>query len=222
MVSHHVMFSFSTGLNKSIKVPKGKCEEIKAAVEWITKEAGLEVEKYMENPPHWKSYTPAKNIKDNRACELVRDHNAWVQRLYKNIAEWSKNPPKDYEEMTPEFASSIWYGLDTLDIPISRWSKEYYKQEMQELFDIMTGSEDFPTEWGEKKLTPKQAAAVIHLFEEYLDEHDIRLELPKGGDTLLDSDEYFWCENHGAIPHDEAEETKRGKIRCPICKKVML
>lgn len=222
MPSYHTFFMCSAGLKNTMKVPVGTREEIQKHVERITKECGLEIEQYEDNPSHWRRYEPAESVDDKKASSLVRQHNGWVEWLHGRLEVWSKNPPDKYEELTPEFASTIWYGLSKLRLPAQRWSAEYYQQEMQRLFDVMRGEDDDEVSWGTDPLTPRQAADVIHLFDTYLDKHDIRLELPRGGeDHLITSDEYDWCPEHGAIPIDDTEEDDEGNIICPECKEIL-
>ena len=222
MPSYNTFFMFAAGLKNTIKVPIGMCATIKKHVEHITNVGGLEVTKYKDNPPHWVHYEPNKNVNDKIASGLVHDHNTWVEWIHGQLAEWSKNPPEEYEEMTPEFAETIWYGMSKLNLPVQRWSADYYQGKMQRLFDVMRGEDDNEINWEGKPLTPRQAAEVIHLFDAYLDNHDIRLELPQGSDDyLLTSDEYYWCPEHGAIPCDETEEDGEGNTICPECKEII-
>jgi hypothetical protein len=204
MPSFCVFFTFSSGINEVMKVPVGTCDSILKHVETVTKKGGLKIIKYRDNPYHWESCEPSKDLDNLTVSNLVRNHNSWVERLYINMNLWSKTSPKESEDMTPEFMKSIWYGLSMLRLPICRWSGDFYKEEMQRIFDVMRGEFDIGIDWGETPLTPKQAMGVIHLFEVYLDENDVRLELPDGWtDRLLDADEYEWCDKCGAIPIDQ-------------------
>jgi hypothetical protein len=60
-------------------------------------------------------------------------------------------------------------------------------------------------------LTERQAASVIILFSQWLDEHDIRLDVPLGHDILGRSDQgdYDWCSECGPIHSDEAFDRAR-------------
>ena len=86
---------------------------------------------------------------------------------------------------------------------------------MEVLYDVMRGNENEGITFGEKKLTPKQASAVVRLFSEFLDKHDRRLDVPNGHDYLASSYDggYWWCEKCGAITYDDAESC--GKRKCP-------
>lgn len=217
MPSYNVLFALSVGLKSTMKVPVGTCNNIREHVETITEECGLEVEQYMNNPPHWRRSEPAESVDDEKAGDLVRLHNNWVKWLHRQMIEWSKNPPEEYEKMTSEFAATIWHGLSKLDLPEQRWSAEYYREEMQCLFDVMRGENDDEINWETDTLTSRQAVDVINLFSVYLDHHDIRLELPEGGDQLYSSDEYEWCPKHMAIPIDDVKEDEDGHMFCPEC-----
>jgi hypothetical protein len=91
-------------------------------------------------------------------------------------------------------------------LPLNRWSGEYYKEEMQRLFDVMRGEKCIGIEWGGEPLTIRQAAEVVQLFEVYLDTHDRSLELLEGETELRDTDEYYWCDKRGAIPIEEMHD----------------
>lgn len=223
MPSYHSFFMFQTSLKNPMKVQIGTCEKIREHVEHITEECGLKIEQFEDNSPHWERYEPSDSVDDKTASNLVRQHNGWVEWLYGRLAEWSKNPPKEYEEMTPEFAETVWHGFSKLHLPVERWSADYYQEEMQRLFDVMRGEDDDEIIWNGDPLTPRQAAEVINLFDMYLDKHDVRLELPQGwDDQLLNADEYAWCPEHGAIPVDDTEyDEENDNVLCPECKEIL-
>jgi hypothetical protein len=220
MPSYHTCFMFTSGIKDTMKVPVGTCEKIREHVERITEECSLKVKQFEDNSLYWERYEPAECVDNDTASCLVRFHNNWVEWLHGRLETWSKNPPKKYEEMTPEFVETVWHGFFKLQLPFDRWSAEYYQEEMQRLFDVMRGEEDDGIIWNGDPLTPRQAAEVIHLFDTYLDKHDVRLELPQGWDDhLLNSDEYDWCPEHGAIPVEDTEyDETNDTILCPECK----
>lgn len=187
----HVLFSLSTGLKNSIKAPRGTFERIMSHVEGVENTLGIKRTKYLDNPEHW-SIPSFENISDETLCRTAESHNGWVHRLYHSFGEWSANPPDDGEEITPEQAERFWPGLETIEVPVMRWTQEYYVARMQHLFSVMTAGEEDGVTFDAKKLTPRQAAAVIVLFEQYLDLHDTRLDVPKGYDYL--TGDYEWCE----------------------------
>ncbi|MCB1714250.1 MAG: hypothetical protein KDK05_03850 [Candidatus Competibacteraceae bacterium] len=216
MTEHSVFFDLSQGISKAIQVPIGTCEEIRQHVDEVTASGGLKVIQYKNNPPHWDRYTPSTEVPNEIASNIVINHNRFVRWLYYGLAEWSKNPPKECEELTPEFAASIWYGLSTLELPVERWSSDYYQTEMQKLFNVMTTGECDGIAWTTDKLTRQQAIDVVHLFESYLDRHDIRLEMPIGRDYF--TDEYVWCENCGIVADEDSWwDSDRDAAICAHC-----
>lgn len=197
----HVLFDLSSGLKKPITVPKGTCEDIKTHIEKTTKEAGLKVVQFKDNPPRWNSHTPATDVDDETASHVVFEHNRFIRELYGDLALWSQTPPEgETETLTPEFADAIWYGLSTLNLSYDRWSASAYIEQMGTLFQAMTKGESGGVYFGngEETLSLRQAADVIILFSMYLDRHDVRLDLPEGRDFLATSDETLWCEKCSA------------------------
>lgn len=90
------------------------------------------------------------------------------------------------------------------------------------LYEVMRGRKSEGVTFDEKALTPKQTAKVIILFSEFLDHHDIRLDVPNGRDQLASSTDggYDWCEKCGAMdPDDVPDCRKRG---CPLRKELAL
>ena len=96
-------------------------------------------------------------------------------------------------------AREFWHGLQRIRVPHERWTADYYHARMNAIFLAMQGSDDiYSTEgmiFDSEPLTKDQAAAVVHLFDQYLDAHDLRLEVPEDRDTLYSSDEYEYCED---------------------------
>lgn len=216
-MSYHVYFGFSRGLSRPVMVPKGTMASIISHVEEIEAKLGLEREQYLENPVHWKSRGwPAADLKDEILCEWVEKHNRWVRWLYDRLAEWAEKPVTDGEEITPEHAKAFWHGLQILRVDPDRWTGDYYRTRMEELYEVMRGRPTAGISINVPKLTPKQAGAVIYLFSDFLDPKDLRLEVPKGCDHLASSydGEYDWCSRCGAVLPEYAENChKRG---CPV------
>lgn len=211
-----VYFGLSSGLSKPIKVPIGTCDKIKNHINEVTEKLQLKVEQYRDNPPHWTNCSPSSEVPDDVASQYVFEHNRWVRQIYADLSTWSETPPDEYEELTPEFARTIWYGLATLYLTYDRWTEETYVAEMEKCFEVMQGRETDGVGFGEKPLTKRQAAAVIWLFSEYLDRADVRLEVPNGRDYLVTDDEYAWCPKHGAWHYDDVEEhSDDGDPICP-------
>lgn len=213
-MSYAVFFSFSTGLKDAIRVPVGTLASIQQHVRNVTLTLGLCVEKYKDNAPHWvrrlapgskdrwlDATEPSTSISDQDYCEIAQVHNRWLRRLYADLGKWQKEPVQDGEEITPEDAQTFWHGLVDIDVPPARWTGTYYRNRMEHLYEVMRGHEDEGVSFDEDALTPKQAAAVIRLFSEFLDPADLRLDVPKDCDYLASSSDggYDWCITNGAV-----------------------
>ncbi|MBB3297832.1 MULTISPECIES: hypothetical protein [unclassified Rhizobium] len=216
-MSYHVFFNFSQGLSRSVMAPKGTKASVIAHVEDIERRLKLEREQYRDNQVHWKSHGwPSSDLKDDDLCKGVEDHNRWVHWFYDRLEEWAKDPVTNGEEITPDDAKAFWHGLKTLTVHPSRWNGDYYRARMEELYEVMRGRPTAGISFDAAKLSPKQAGAVIHLFEGFLDPQDLRLEVPRGCDHLASSywGEYDWCERCGAVLPEYSENCrKRG---CPV------
>lgn len=129
-------------------------------------------------------------------------------------AEKGKTPPS--EMLTPEDARTFWYGLQSLEVPIGRWTSDYYRARMEHLYEVMRGRENEGVTFDAKRLSPKQAAAVMNIFSTYVDPGDLRLDVPNGHDYLASSSDggYEWCEKCGPAHPDDAQVCRRKA--CPI------
>lgn len=218
-MSFHVFFSFSTGLATPLKVPKGTKQSMLEHVEEIEKTLGLTREKYLDNPIHWDRFKrDLSKIGDKVLCETVQEHNAWVRHCYDKFCEWSKTPVKENsEQITPKDAELFWHGFETLNVPLEKWTREYYVNRMEHLYEVMRGRDSEGVSFDEKPLTPKQAAAVIRIFDQYLDDNDMRLDVPRDYDYLASSYDggYDWCEKCccAVHPDDIGDCTKK---KCPL------
>lgn len=215
-MSYHVFFAFSTGLTGPIQAPKGTLQSWLDHVEQIEETLNLKREQYHGNPVHWDSRKRFEGVSDETLCEEVEEHNAMVRRLYADIETWSRQPPENAETITPEDAAKFWHALEILTVPPARWTRDYYRTRMDYAYSVMRGVPSEGVDFGAKALNQKQAAAVINLFAEYLDAHDMRLDVPKGRDYLASSYDggYEWCEKCGAVTLDDGNAcTKR---KCPI------
>lgn len=221
-MSFHVFFDFSVGLAHSIKAPKGTLRSIMDHVEHVEGTLGLKRTRYEDNPVYWDSSDPAyrsgfPDVPDDTLCKTVEEHNDWVRRLYQRLDEWREKPPADAETITPEDAQKFWHGLQRLDVKPARWTMEYFRARMESLYEIMRGRENEGVTFGAKSLTPQQAAAVIRIFDQYLDRHDLRLDVPDGHDYLASSYDggYDWCEQCGKAKHPDDGAACR-KRKCPL------
>lgn len=234
-MSFHVFFGFSSGLSKPLTVPKGTKKSYIQHVEHVEKALGLERTKYKDNPIHWDSFKrDFSKIDDEVLCETVGEHNSWVTDCWEAFSHWSKHPftagkghqaegrDRAYpigwksEKITPEDAQLFWHGFEMLKVPAEKWTRQYYVARMEHLYEVMRGRESEGTSFDVKALTPEQAAAVIRIFDQYLDSHDMRLDVPKGYDYLASSYDggYLWCEKCGAVAPDDGYSCRKRK--CPI------
>ncbi|NTB01590.1 hypothetical protein [Agrobacterium tumefaciens] len=215
-MSCHVYFAFSTGLSKPITAPKGTLSSILSHMEEVESELNIVKETREDGTFAWPWKWLPDDVSDKVLCDVVDDHNCWVRRFYDLLADWSKNPIEGGEEITPEHCKLFWHGLRILDIPPQRWTGDYYYRRMNVFYEVMRGRPSEGITFPSAKLTPKQAGAVVWLFENLLDPDDMRLEVPKGCDFLASSyhGEYEWCERCGAVLDDYAANCrKRG---CPV------
>lgn len=199
-MSFHVFFSFSTGLAGPMQVPRGTKARIMAHVEEVERTLGLKRTKYEDNPVHWDSFDPAyregfPDVADDLLCRTVQRHNRFVRRLYEDLATWGQTPPADSETLTEAEAAEFWHGLAELSVAQDRWTREYFVDRMEHLYDVMRGRESEGVSFDAKPLTPAQAAAVVRIFDRYLDKHDMRLDVPHACDHLASSYDggYDWC-----------------------------
>lgn len=234
-MSYHVFFDFSTGLSKRVRVPKGYKETLLKHVNEVEQTLKIKTEQYEKNPPYWDvRRNEWKGISDKVLCETVSAHNTFVRRVYKEMGFWFKHPflkGKGHadesvnrawttgwksEWITPQEAQGFWRGLTTLTVPIWRWTPEYYIERMEHLYEVMRGRDNEGVSFDQKPLTVKQAAQVVNLFSEFLDNDDRRLDVPNGHDYLASSYDggYVWCEKCGPAHPDDAYSCSRRK--CPV------
>jgi hypothetical protein len=214
-MSFAVFFDFSVGLSATITVARGTLQRILAHVGKIEETLQLKQARFETNPAYWDRNDFA-GIPDEVLCDTVEEHNRWVMQFYAQLSDLEKNPVADGEALTPEDAQRFWHGLTRLNVPPHRWTREYYVARMESLYEVMRGRESEGITFDEKALTPKQAAAVIRIFDQYLDKHDMRLDVPNGHDHLASSYDggYSWCEKCGPMKSDDAMNCKRRK--CPL------
>ena len=208
---------FAQGLSRSVYAPVGTMAEIRQHVEWVEETLGIEREKYLENPVRWKTGYRYEGIDDEVLCEVASEHNRWQKRLFDDFQKWADNKPGEgMEEITPEYAEWFFPALQEIIVPVQRWSRDYYQERMEVYYEAMRGREAEGITLGCRPLSVQQANAVVWLFSQILDEHDIRLEVPKGCDSLYSSDDggYEWCEKCGAVLPDDAAWCKKRK--CPL------
>ena len=90
-------------------------------------------------------------------------------------------------------------------------------EKMNHLYEVMRGRPDDGVSFDETPLTERQAAQVINIFSTYLDEHDMRLDVPRGHDYLASSYDggYDWCEKCGCAVHPD-DIGSCEKKKCPL------
>jgi hypothetical protein len=221
-MSYAVFFSMSSGLSGPIRVPAGSKAEILQHIEKVERALGLKRSKYKDNPVHWDHFNPAirdgfPEVEDKLLCETVTEHNRWVRMWYEDLAKWAEKPPAGRKEtITPKQSERFWFGFQMLEVEPGRWTRDYYRERMEHLYEVMRGRPDQGASFDERLLTPRQAAQVINIFSEYLDDHDLRLDVPNGRDYLASSYDggYTWCETCG--PVGEGDEGCCKKRKCPI------
>lgn len=224
-MSFHVQFDFSTGLSKALKVPKGTTAELVRHVDTVEKSLGIKRTTFgTDKVVGWDHWDPNyrdgfPNVDDKTLCEIAERHNRWVGWVWDKFGEWSKDPVRGGERLTPYLAKKFWPGLRRIVVAPNRWTSDYYRARMEELYEAMRGRRAANMIFDDKPLTPKQAGAVINLFDQYLDVGDLGLAVPKGRDHLLPSGGheggYDWCERCGAIDPNDYSCRKRG---CPVAK----
>lgn len=214
-MSYHVLFNMSTGLSSPITVPKGTLDKILAHVQDIEQTLGYETVQYKNDTKGWKTTDPKAGVSDETFCQVVEQHNAFIRQLYRDFGGFSEKPAIDGELITPKQSTAFWHGLITIEVPLERWTEEYFRARMDDLYETMRGRGEFVT-FDSKPLTIRQAADVIGLFSAFIDKWDLRLDVPIPCDSLASSSDggYIWCERCGAVTEDHAEKcTKR---KCPI------
>lgn len=225
-MSFHVFFAFSTGLAATLRVPKGTTSSLIEHVATVERTLGIKRTKHGKGKDaaiawdHWDE--PFKrgfpDIDDKLLCETAEAHNRWVRWQYDRFAEWSEKPVRGGEKMTPKAARQFWPGLEILKVDPDRWTRDYYVARMEELYEAMRGRAHGAAGMtlDAKPLTPRQCSAVINLFDQYLDAHDMRLDVPKGHDYLASSYDggYDWCTKCGAVTPEDGDSCNKRK--CPL------
>ena len=250
-MSYAVHFMFSWGLATPLTVPKGYTAGLRAHVAGVEGALNLtrikpfgEADREAGHPDHWDSFHREKaweDIDDDLLCETIVRHNAWVIQTYKEFGMWAQTPfapgqrtndnqlywyIKESETLTPEDAREIWPGFQQLTVPVERWSRDYYRNRMEHLYEVMRGRPEEGVTMDAKPLSQEQAGAIINLFSTYLDAHDLRLDVVQspgrgfnGQDRLASSYDggYDYCDKcFKPIDFDCVGQCK--KRGCPLLK----
>lgn len=205
-MSYRVYFALSTGLSKSVTVPNGTLDRILGRIQKTEAELGLETDQYKNNPKHWRTTEPKEGITDDIYCQVAEEHNHFIRWLYNLLERCFEKPTEGGEVITPEQSMEFWHGLQTIDVPFPRWTRDYFVNRMSAFYDVMRGREEDGIIFDADPLTEKQAASVINIFSSVLDAHDVRLDAPKNRDYLaaMDDGGYAWCEKCGAVTWEDA------------------
>lgn len=220
-MSFKVYFTFAAGLKEAMKVRSGMIAVVRKSIADVEESLGIQREVY-NGETRWNSFPLCKNaekISDEDYCNAVENHNRTVRWFYERLREWSKKPPTDETELlTPEIFGELLIGLQTLDVPVERWSNDYYRARMESFYEAIRGRESEGMSFDAKSLTEHQAASVIVLLSQWLDSGDIRLDVIKGTDQLAASYDggYSWCESCGAVDPNDIDEDEE---KCRKCKR---
>lgn len=218
-MSYEVIFSFAARIAKPMRVPAGTIAEVEAHIRTTETSLGLKREKYLDNPERWVSHNVSDGIDDKVACKIVSAHNSFSFWLWRQLDKWAKGKPEGKTEiLTVEKSAELFPFLGQLSLSPERWTADFYQERMNELYEVMRGRATNGISFNAKKaLTPEQADAVMTLFGDHLDTHDIRLSVPKGHDYLARSDDggYSWCDKcFCAIAEGDIGDCRKRK--CPL------
>lgn len=205
-MSFKVFFSLSTGFKCDLYFRKGTYDRILKHVNDTERRLGIRRE-YYNGDCRWNHWPlVAKEIDDKEYCDAVECHNAMVQYFYSECCEATNEPTeKRPDRITPDMAKNLFIGLSELDVPPERWTRGYYQNRMEAMYQTLRGNPTEGMSIDSEPLSLKQARDVIVLFAQYLDKNDIRLDVCKGQDELTDSysEGYFWCAKCGAVDYDD-------------------
>jgi len=162
-------------------------------------------------------------LTDKHVRAIASDHQHFVDEIWTRLLpDQAELLGGERETITVEHAAEFWPICSLpIEVPYWRWTAEHYHDRMEHAYEVMRGRASEGEHFDEDPLTVRQANAVIKVFSQWMDEHDVRLEVPNGHDDLKRSDtgEYEWCEHCGAIDEDEvrckASVCERGKD-CPL------
>jgi len=155
--------------------------------------------------------------------EIASAHRRFVDTIWARLLPEKADPLSgEKETISVERAAEFWPVLTlSIDVPYWRWTAEHYHNRMEHAYEVMRGRSSEGEHFDEEPLSVRQANAVIRVFSRWMDEHDVRLEVPVGHDHLARSDTggYDWCEHCGAISEydvrNRAAECDR-RESCPL------
>jgi len=227
---------FTDGLLKPIQVKAGALAKIASHREMLTKlfdlgddprDWSLTIERKLNTrgvPSSRLSRVPARDddvgmLTDDHAHEIAEAHRTFLDAMWEQFRS-DRKLEGEIETITVEQAAEFWPLLTlSIEVPFWRWSAEHYHEQMIHAYEVMRGRDSHGEHFDAEPLSIAQAKAVVLVFSRWMDEHDIRLDVPNGHDDLARSDtgEYDWCEHCGAIGGDEVEHTARTCARASEC-----
>jgi hypothetical protein len=215
-MSYTFGLNLAQGIIKDITVPKGTKESIWKHIETMEKDIPHLIKVENENYIRWETHNIFKDIKtwdkeNDRLCSVILDHNNFCWKIHNLLGKCSETTiDGDNEILTNDEFVKFIYGLQTINVEPERWSREYFLAEMNDIYEVLRGRDCKGRFLDCEPLSIKQCSQVFTLFSEYLDNDDMRLNIPKGYDELMESDSYdgngyFWCEMEGAVIRDSCD-----------------
>lgn len=220
-MSFKVFFDFSVGFSKTLYFCKGTYKRVLEGVN--ATERRLKIRRqYCRGACRWNNFPLVDGgISNEEYCDAVEKHNSLVEWFYEQCSQAPCEPQQGREEaITPGMASNLFIGLRQLTVRPERWTYEYYQSRMEAMYDTLRGRPREGMIFDSEPLSIEQARDVIVIFAQYLDSHDIRLDVCRGHDSLTNSysEGYFWCDQCGAISYDDLPyEFDTNNDRCDKC-----
>jgi len=164
--------------------------------------------------------------RDGRISKMalaVREHNHFVRTLYSDLSKWAEQKQwkrNTAEKITVAQSHDFWGGLRTLELPRDIWDRDHFTDHMEHLHELLTTGSSRGTELDCEPFKPQQAAALISLFEDEIDQwgFDMRFAVPLDEnlnpyDFIASSYDggYDWCSHCGPIHRDDFH------ARCAVC-----
>lgn len=177
--------------------------------------------------PKWWLADRERDARIAEMAQAVRLHNDEVRWLYKDLCEWGTRKWKrgEWEKITMAQSIDFWGGLTILELPRDLWDREHYTDHMEHLHELLTTGSSRGTELDCKPFNPKQAGALLMLFEDEIDQwgFDARFAIPLDADlkpydyiTSSYDGGYDWCSKCGPIHTDDLHARCRA---CPHAKR---
>jgi hypothetical protein len=172
--------------------------------------------------PDWHLLDRRRKELINEMGNNVRHHNSFVLHLYESLNEWQTKKWKrgESEVITVKQSEEFWGGLQQLELPRELWDKDHFTDHMEHLHLLLTTGKSGAVSLDCKPFNPKQASALLNIFESELDQwgYDLRFAIPldenlKPYDFITTSHDggYDWCSKCGPILSEAFH------YRCQIC-----